>query len=64
MRVAPNKLGNWMRGEHYPDPLFLTRFCNAYGITTDWIYRGVVPGVDAGVAAYLRAVATESAAEP
>lgn len=41
-----NKLGNWLRGEHYPSAFFITQFCDRYGITTDWIYRGIVSGMD------------------
>ena len=48
--VTPPKLGNWLRGDHYPDEYFIKQFCDRYGITADWIYRGVVSGVsgDAG----------------
>lgn len=53
MGVSPSKLGNWLRGENYPDQWFITRFCDRYGITTDWIYRGVVSGAASGVAARL-----------
>ena len=45
MNVSPSKMGNWLRGDHYPDEWFIKRFCDRHGITTDWIYRGVVSGV-------------------
>ena len=40
--VAPSKLGNWMRGEHYPDPWFIVRFCNRFNVSADYFYRGLV----------------------
>lgn len=43
--ASSQKLGNWIRGDHYPDPWFVARFCDRYGITTDYLYRGVVPGI-------------------
>ena len=45
LKVQPSKLGNWLRGENYPDPYFIQRFCDRYGVTADWIYRGVASGV-------------------
>jgi transcriptional regulator with XRE-family HTH domain len=42
--VAPSKLGNWIRGDNYPDPWFIYQFCDRYGVTADWIYRGQVSG--------------------
>jgi ribosome-binding protein aMBF1 (putative translation factor) len=43
--VSPSKLNNWLAGTHYPNQEFVTAFCERYGITTDWIYRGVVSGM-------------------
>lgn len=43
--VSPSKLGNWLRGDNYPNEWFLVRFCERYNITSDWILRGVVAGV-------------------
>ena len=40
--VAPSKLGNWMRGEHYPDPWFIVRFCDRFSVSADYFYRGRV----------------------
>lgn len=42
--VSQQKLGNWLRGDHYPEPWFITRFCDRYGVTMDYLYRGIVPG--------------------
>lgn len=39
--VSTSKLGNWIRGDNYPDPYFVSQFCDRFGITADWIYRGV-----------------------
>jgi transcriptional regulator with XRE-family HTH domain len=50
LATTPSKLGNWLRGDNYPSAWFVTQFCDRYGITTDWIYRGIVSGVDAGLA--------------
>lgn len=50
---SPSKLGNWMRGTNFPDPWFVRRFCDRYGLTTDWLYRGQVSGVASDVAAAL-----------
>lgn len=53
--IAPNKLSNYLRGDNYPDPIWLVRVCDEFGLTTDWFYRGARAGVAAGVPAYLRA---------
>lgn len=53
LKVSPTKLGNWLRGDNYPDPWFIARFCDRYGITADWIYREVVPGGASAVAGAL-----------
>jgi transcriptional regulator with XRE-family HTH domain len=45
--TTPSKLGNWLRGDNYPSAWFVTQFCERYGLTTDWIYRGVVAGIAA-----------------
>ena len=42
LHVSPTKPGNWLRGDHYPGRRFLNNFCTRYGITGDWILRGVV----------------------
>lgn len=43
--VTAPKLGNWLRGDNYPDEWFVKCFCDRFGVTTDWIYRGIVTGV-------------------
>lgn len=48
--VSPSKLGNWLRGDNYPSEWFVKRFCDRYGVTMDWLYRGMVSGIDKGLA--------------
>lgn len=63
--VSPSKLGNWLRGNHYPDPYVMSAFCEAEGVTMDWIYRGRRAGVMSAVAERLAAASGASlAAEP
>lgn len=61
--ILPGKLGNWLAGKHYPDPWFVVRFCDRYGVTADWIYRGVVSGVASDVAAQIWKAERETVAE-
>lgn len=41
LKVSPARLNNWLRGDSYPSEYFITRFCDRYGVTADYIYRGV-----------------------
>jgi transcriptional regulator with XRE-family HTH domain len=50
LATTPSKLGNWLRGDNYPSAWFVTQFCERYCVTTDWIYRGIVAGMDAKLA--------------
>lgn len=61
---SPPKLGNWLRGDNYPDEWFIARFCDRYGITTDWIYRGMVAGVASDVAGAIWKAEQASEAAP
>jgi transcriptional regulator with XRE-family HTH domain len=36
---------NYEKGERYPDPFHLVRFCDATGFTLDFIYRGRLRGI-------------------
>lgn len=47
--INPSRLGNWMRGDDYPAPLFIDEFCRRYPITADWIYLGRSAGVSGQV---------------
>lgn len=60
--VSPTKLGNWLRGDNFPDVDALIRACDEYGLTMDWFYRGHRAGVAASVADSLRKAAQGSAA--
>lgn len=40
--VTQQKLGNWMRGDNYPDETFIVSFCDRFNVSMDWIYRGRV----------------------
>lgn len=62
--VSPSRLGNWLAGRHYPSPFFLARFCDRYGITMDWIYRGQLGGVAASLAGALWAASEASSGAP
>ena len=48
--VQPNSLCHWERGRNYPDRLAIIRLADNYGLTTDWIYRGVTIGIEADIA--------------
>lgn len=43
--ITTSKLGNWLAGRNYPDEFLLARFCDRYGVTADWIYRGRLYGL-------------------
>lgn len=61
--VSPSKLGNWLRGEHYPDPWSMYLLCEAYGVTMEWIYRGRMYGLPGELVDGLRAKAAASAVD-
>jgi transcriptional regulator with XRE-family HTH domain len=39
MQISPQRLGNYFRGEHYPNPYHLRLFCRFANISFDLIYR-------------------------
>lgn len=41
MGVSPQKLGNWMRGDNYPDPFLITRFCADHSAPLEMVYAGI-----------------------
>ena len=45
----------WEKGNRYPDPIAMVRFCDAFGITMDYLYRGELRGVREDVAFRLAA---------
>lgn len=62
--VSTSKLGNWTRGDNYPDPYSMVRLCDRFGVSMDWIYRRRLFGLDHSLAAGLRAAEAAWAAEP
>jgi transcriptional regulator with XRE-family HTH domain len=61
-RVPENTWRNWEKGERFPDPPQLVAFCDAHGITMDWIYRNRIRGMDEEV--QIRLVAALAAHHP
>ena len=49
MGIPKNTWRGWEKGEKYPDPAQLVRFCDDHGFTTDFIYRGRFRGIDEDV---------------
>lgn len=61
--ITTSKLGNWLAGRNYPDEYLVAQFCDRYGVTADWIYRGRVYGLPVELADGLaKASAASSAA--
>lgn len=49
--VSASLLGNWKRGDNYPDAFLMTVFCERYRVTMDYLYRGVIsPALDEALA--------------
>lgn len=44
--IPVNTWRGWEKGEKYPDPVGLVKFCDATGFTTDFIYRGRFRGIE------------------
>lgn len=40
MGISPSKLGNWLRGDNYPDPFLVTRFAADHAAPLEMIYQG------------------------
>ena len=57
--MKPNKLNQWERGLYYPEPWFMKQFCDDFGFTMDWFFRGMKAGVSAERADDLRRVEEE-----
>lgn len=49
MALHVNTWRGWEKGEKYPDPFHLVRFCDETGFTTDFIYRGRFYGIEEDV---------------
>jgi transcriptional regulator with XRE-family HTH domain len=50
MRISPQRLGNYFRGDHYPNAFHVWLFCQRYGVTAEWIYREAIPGLPGDLA--------------
>lgn len=61
--VTPPKLNQWEGGKYYPEAFFLVCFCDDYGFTMDWFYRGTRAGVSSERADGLRRAQADTAAE-
>ena len=48
--VQPNTYSQWESGKRLADPLAVARFCDLYGITMDWIYRGQIGALPHSIA--------------
>ncbi len=53
--LDPTAWNRWERGNRYPDPIALIRFCDTFGLTMDYLYRGDLRGVREDVAFRLAA---------
>jgi hypothetical protein len=51
MGILPNKLGNWLRGDNYPDPFLVTRFCADHRAPLEMVYQGTAGGASKELAA-------------
>jgi hypothetical protein len=45
LEVPHNTWNHYEKGDRYPDPYHLVRFCDKTGFTTDFIYRGHFRGI-------------------
>lgn len=55
------RIGHWLTGRYYPEPIFLLQFCTRYRVSFDWILAGrVSDAVSRPLGAVLRAEARAS----
>ena len=62
MGISASHLGNWLRGENYPNPWRLKPFLDRYSVAADWIYRGHLGSMRDTLGDALEAVVTASRA--
>lgn len=48
--VSPNRINQYIRGKRFTDVVLMTKICERYGVTLDWIYRGDPSGLKSSVA--------------
>lgn len=49
VNVQPNTWSMWENGHRPADAFAVARFCNRYGATMDWVYRGSMVGLPASL---------------
>ena len=47
--ITTSKFSNWTSGRNYPDEYLMTLFCSRYGMTMEYLYRGVTLGLPGDV---------------
>ena len=45
LAISPGAIGNYEQGKRTPDPAAMARFCLLFGVTMDFLYRGVLAGL-------------------
>lgn len=55
--VQPNAYSNWGKRKTGPSVPSAEKFCNQYGLTLDYIYRGTLSGLPHDLAVKLRKAA-------
>ena len=58
IHISPSRLGNYFRGDHYPNAYHVFLFCQRFGVTADYIYRDSIPGLPADLADLILGEAT------
>lgn len=58
-----NTWSQWKSGKSPPELLAMIRFCDKYGMTLDWIYRGVPWGLTAAIAQRIERMTAEQDAK-
>jgi transcriptional regulator with XRE-family HTH domain len=61
--VKPNVVSTWTNGQNWAPWEHMSTICEATGITLDWFYRGVSPGMDMAVMARLNALTNSNLLE-
>lgn len=63
INCAQNTWSQWKSGKSTPDLFYMVRFCDKYGITLDWIYRGIPWGLPANIAQRIDQLAVKSVSQ-
>lgn len=62
--ITTSKFQNWTGGRSYPNEYLITLFCARYGLTMDYLYRGVTFGLPGDVVDDLARAEAEILAAP